>query len=96
MTAQQLSHFRSALTCLFDQATGKPSPFASDVLLSPWRFRFGAVLLLPVTHPHIRFRWPPTPTAARLGTPFHPLRPARRHSIPIAPAPCERLSPTAF
>jgi hypothetical protein len=76
MTAQQPSHFRSALMCLFDQATGKPSPFASNVLLSACNFRLGAGLLVPVTHPHIRFRWPPTPTAARLGTPIHPLRAA--------------------
>jgi hypothetical protein len=76
MTAQQLSHFRSALMCLFNQVTGKPSPFASNVLLSPCYFWLGAVLLLPVTHPHIRFRWLPTPTAARLGTPFNPIRPA--------------------
>ena len=76
MTAQQLSPFRSALMCLFDQATGKPSPFASNVLLPPCYVRLGAVLLRPLTHPHIRFRWPPTPTTARLGTPFNPLRPA--------------------
>jgi hypothetical protein len=49
MTAQQLSHFRSALMCLFEQATGKPSPFASNVLLSACNFRLGAGLLVPVT-----------------------------------------------
>jgi hypothetical protein len=51
MTTQQLSHFHTALMGLFDQATAKPSPFASNVLLSPYYFQLGAVLLLPpVTH----------------------------------------------
>ena len=35
------------------------------------------------------------PAAGRPSTPFTSFRPARDHSIPIAPAPCERLSPTA-
>jgi hypothetical protein len=35
MTIQQLSRFLTALKCLFDQATGEPSPVASNVLLLP-------------------------------------------------------------
>src|ERR1700733_8497391 len=35
MTTQQPSRSRTVLRCLFDQATGKPWPCASNVLLSP-------------------------------------------------------------
>ena len=37
-----------------------------------------------------------TPPAAPARHPVASPRASRRHSIPIAPAPCERLSPTAF
>jgi hypothetical protein len=55
MTIQQLSRFRTALKCLFDQATGEPSPVASNVLLFPCHSRPGAVPLPPVTNAPNRY-----------------------------------------
>jgi hypothetical protein len=96
MTAQQLSHFRSALMCLFDRATGKPSPFASNVLLSPCYFRLGSIAA-PASHPPTHSL--PVADNADSSPARHSIQSPQarqRHSIPIAPASCERLSPTAF
>jgi hypothetical protein len=103
MTPQQLNRFHTALNGLFDQATGEPSPCASNVLLISSYSRPGVVQFIPVATAEDRFAslfGDANLTAAPPGTPSctPSYRPeiSRRHSIPIAPAPCERLSPTAF
>jgi hypothetical protein len=71
MTTQQLRHFHAALIGLFDQATGKLSPFASNVLLSPCYFGLGAVPLPPVTNTDDHLWWPPRPQQP--GQALHPI-----------------------
>jgi hypothetical protein len=99
MTTEQPSRFRAALKCLFHQATGKPSQIASNLPPSPCYSRLDAVCSL--GPPTQRSAFAPAFTggpaaAARLATPPHPLGTPGFIGIPIAPAPCERLSPTAF
>ena len=98
MTAQTTNaQFRSALMCLFDRATGKPSPFASNVLLSPLLFpALAALLLLPVTHPHHSLPVADNADSSPARHSIQSLQARQRHSIPIDPGSCERLSPTAF
>ena len=86
MTIQQLSRFRTALKCLFDQATGEPSPVASNVLLLSCDSRPRAVPLPPgdqrselLLH-HLSA--PATPTAAPPSTASHPLGPAGAFQSP--------------
>ena len=73
MTPQQPTNPYPSLMCLFDQATGRLSPSASNVLLSFCYFRLGAVLFRPITRSHIRLQWRPTPTAVRRHAPYHTL-----------------------
>jgi hypothetical protein len=99
MTPQQLNRFHTALNSLFDQATGEPSPCASNVLLISRYSRPGVAQFIPVATAEDRFAslfGDANPTAAPPGTPSYRPEISRRHSIPIAPASCERLSPTAF
>jgi hypothetical protein len=89
MTLQQLRRFRTALKCLFDQATGEPSPVASNVLLLSCDSRPGAVPLPPVTNAancyelllhHLSAL--ATPTVAPPGTSSQPLGPAGAFQSP--------------
>ncbi len=55
MTPQQLNRFHTALNSLFDQATGEPSPCASNVLLISRYSRPGVVNFIPVATAEDRF-----------------------------------------
>jgi hypothetical protein len=98
MTAEQPSHFHTTLNGLFE---GNGAAVAvrlecSSVSCYSWT---EAAPFIPVTTAEGRFGisfGDARPTAAQPGASCYRLDSSERHSIPIAPAPCERLSPTAF
>ena len=80
MTTQQPSRSRTVLRYLFDQATGEPWPFNSNVLLSPRCSRPDALCPAPATNAEKRFcttfRWSPRRQEPPPGTLSRPLGPA--------------------